>query len=80
MILSILSISQKIFEGEVKSVSVPSVEGRLQILNHHIPLVTPLKSGLVRFELVSGKRNDIPIDQGLLEVRPEGKTIVLVNF
>ena len=82
MLLSILSISQKLFEGDVKSVSAPSVEGRLQILDHHIPLIAPLKNGSVRFELLSGEKKNIPIDQGVLEVRPngKGKVIILANF
>ncbi|HHD92648.1 MAG TPA: hypothetical protein ENL06_03470 [Candidatus Portnoybacteria bacterium] len=82
MFLSILSISQKLFEGEVKSVSVPSIDGRLQILDHHIPLITPLKDGEVRFELSEGEIGKIPIDKGVVEVRPNDKEkiIILANF
>jgi len=82
MFLSILSVSKKIFEGEVKSVSVPAIEGRLQVLDHHVPLITPLRDGEVRFEFASGKIEKIPIDRGILEVRPNGrgKAIILANF
>jgi len=76
--LSISALDKKIFEGDAESLTLPGVDGELTILKNHIPLVTPLKNGQLRFK--SGKKEEkFSIKGGVLEVSPQ-KVIVLANI
>ncbi len=76
--LSIFALNKEVFVGEAKSVSVPGIEGRLQILPNHIPLVTPLREGDIVIE-GEDRRENLPITGGVLEVN-EKEVVILVNF
>lgn len=76
MKLSILALDETLFEGEAKTVSAPGVFGRLQVLEHHIPLITALKSGIIRVETEKGIR-EFEITSGVIEVRPDEINILI---
>ena len=84
--LSINALDKNIFQGEAESLTLPGVDGELTILENHIPLVTPLKAGKLRFKSGNpstgsgqGKTQEFLIKGGVLEVSPS-KVIVLVNI
>lgn len=77
MKLSILALDKTLYQDEAQSVSVPGVEGQLQALNHHVPLVTALRSGKIRVASKKGTE-EFEIEGGVLEVRPE-EINILVN-
>jgi F-type H+-transporting ATPase subunit epsilon len=52
MILEIVSPEAKLFSGEVTSVSLPGVDGSFQLLNNHAPIVSTLKEGLIKINLL----------------------------
>ncbi len=76
--LSILAIDREIFEGEAQSLTLPTQEGSIQVLEGHTPLVAVLKEGDLVIER-DGKPQVIPIAGGVLEVLQE-KVVALVNF
>ena len=76
MKLSILTIDKPLFEGEAISVSLPGIYGRLQVLEHHIPLITALKKGTVRVETSEGMQ-EFFVESGTLEVRPEEVNVLV---
>ena len=39
-----------VYEGAVKSIRLPSMEGIIQILEGHTPLITVLKEGVIEIE------------------------------
>jgi F-type H+-transporting ATPase subunit epsilon len=45
MKLNIVTPEKKIFEDEVDSVSLPTLQGEITILPHHVPLMTQIKPG-----------------------------------
>ena len=45
MNLEILTPDKKIFEGEVRSVTVPGTMGSFEILNNHAPIISTLDDG-----------------------------------
>ena len=47
MTLEILTPDKKVFEGEVKSVTVPGTLGSFEILNNHAPIISTLDDGMV---------------------------------
>jgi len=43
MKLRIITPQQKIFDDEVKQVSIPTESGEITVLPHHVPLTTVIK-------------------------------------
>ncbi len=77
--LSVFAIDRELFMGNARSVSVPGALGRMQILPHHISLVSALEEGDVAVEKEDGGKQIIPIAGGVIEVNGK-EVVVLVNF
>ncbi len=77
MYLEIVTPDQKVFEGEVISVSFPGTDGSFQVLNNHAPLLSTLKKGTIVYK---DKKNeyDVVVDGGVVEVL-NNKVIVLAE-
>lgn len=93
MTLEIVSPEAALFSGKVTSVTLPGVEGSFQILNHHAPIVSILKEGVVKivadsfafsketapkFTRVDDKTYTLAIESGTIEMN-DNKIIVLVD-
>ena len=93
MTLEIVSPEASLFKGEVTSVTLPGVNGSFQILNHHAPIVSILKEGVVKiaansfqfsketqgkFVKVDDKTYTLAIQSGTIEMN-DNKVIVLVD-
>ena len=87
MKLSIYSLQETLFEGDVTSVSLPTPLGEMTVLDHHIPLVSIISSGEIRYTLLNPKQSrgtnelieTLPFHGGILESQPESKVVVLAN-
>jgi len=77
MYLEIVTPDQKVFEGEVTSVTFPGSDGSFQILNSHAPLLSTLKKGTIIYK-DKKKEYDVMIDGGVVEVL-NNKVIVLAE-
>ncbi len=76
MYLEIVTPDEKVFEGEVVSVSLPGIRGTFQILNNHAPLISALEKGKV---LIKGEKDqELTIDGGVAEVLAN-KVVVLAE-
>jgi len=77
MNLEILTPDKKVFEGEVRSVTVPGTMGSFEILNNHAPIISTLDDGklIVR---ASGKEEVYLIKGGVVEVL-NNKVMVLAE-
>lgn len=76
MKLSILTLDKMLYQDEALSVSAPGIEGQLQVLEHHVPLITALKRGTVKVQ--AGKETkEFPVENGVLEVRPDEVNILI---
>ena len=93
MTLEIVSPETALFKGAVTSVTLPGVDGSFQILNHHAPIVSILKEGVIRiaadsfafskeaaakFTKVDEKTYTLAINSGTIEMN-DNKVIVLVD-
>ncbi len=76
MVLEIIAPDRNIFKGEAKSVIVPAVDGSLGILDHHAPLISTLKKGVV--EVAGNESHQFEINGGVVEVL-QNKVIVLAE-
>ena len=79
MELEILTPERKLFSGEVYGVQLPGINGSLEILNRHAPLVSALGAGKVKvLKDKSGAGVSYNINGGFAEVL-NNKVAVLVE-
>jgi F-type H+-transporting ATPase subunit epsilon len=78
MHLEIITPDKKIFEGEVAIVTFPGSDGSFQVLNHHAPLVSLLKDGIVEYKTAEKEVSQVAITGGVVEVL-KNKVIVLAD-
>ena len=73
----IVTPERVVFEDTVDAVVLPTVEGEITVLPHHIPLVSLLKAGEIRIKKGS---EEIPlaVSSGVIEVDGE-KVVVLAD-
>lgn len=79
MKLSIYSIQNTLFEGECEKVIAHTPEGQITILAHHIPLVTRLVGPMLTAVDRNAHSQDIPLNGGIMEVRPDSEILILVD-
>jgi F-type H+-transporting ATPase subunit epsilon len=68
ILLEIVAPEGEVFKGEVDSVSVPTYQGTITVLPHHVPLFTRLSEGEVEIRN-SGKTTTIIIAGGFCEIK-----------
>ena len=78
MTMDIVTPLGRIFEGEIKEVTFPGVEGEFGVLEGHSPLMTNLKPGVITIKKPDGKEEMIAINWGHVEVSPD-KINVLID-
>ena len=78
MKLSIYSIQRTLFEGEVESATLPTPMGEITVLDNHIPLISLVSPGSVRYTR-SGDEQSLSLAGGVLEVRTENEVVILAS-
>lgn len=75
MYLEIVSPEATLFAGEVKSVTVPGINGEFQMLKDHAPIVSLLQEGKVKID------GDISIEEDHESrfSKEDGKTTLAIN-
>jgi len=76
MKLEIVAPLGKIYEGEVKEVTLPGEDGEFGVLEGHAPLVSTLKAGVVDIKKDSGEEL-VAINWGYVEVTPNTINIIV---
>ncbi|MGB6976866.1 MAG: F0F1 ATP synthase subunit epsilon [Gammaproteobacteria bacterium] len=74
--LDIVSVEAAIFSGLVEMVVADGVMGELGIFPGHTPLLTSLKSGVIRAVLQGGREEVIYVSGGILEIQPALITVL----
>ena len=70
MHLGIYSLEKVLYRGEASSVNCPTESGEITILDHHRPLISLLKKGIIKVLDENKKEHYIPVLSGFLEVKP----------
>lgn len=52
MRLEIITPESKVFVGEVSAVQFPGLDGLFQVLNNHAPIISSLKEGVIKADLI----------------------------
>lgn len=75
MYIEIVTPEAVLFKGEVKSVSVPSVNGQFQILEHHAAVLAILEKGEIKINLNSQKQPEVYIEEKFQKTEKETITL-----
>lgn len=75
--VQILTPDKTIFSGPADAVYAPAENGDIGILEGHAAYAAALKDGIMEV-IHSGNKKEIPIIEGVLEVRESGEVIVLI--
>lgn len=77
MHVDIVSIEEMLFSGLAEFVVAPALLGEVGIYPMHVPLLTPLKGGVVRLKIPFQEEEFvIYVSGGMLEVQSYGVTIL----
>lgn len=74
--VDVVSAEAAIFSGDATFVALPGASGELGIMPRHTPLITRIKPGSVRIHLPDGSEEFIFVAGGILEVQPQGVTVL----
>ena len=73
--LEIVTPEKKVFSDDIRFIIAPGAEGELGILPMHAALITPLKTGLLKFDH-EDNRIIMTVSGGFMEVRDNRITIL----
>lgn len=79
MKLSIYSLRNILFQGEAVSFNCPTAMGEITVLDHHRPLISVLKKGLVKIKDNAQKERSFSIVSGFLEIKSTNEARLLVE-
>ena len=65
--IEIISPEKIIFSGEIKMATLPSYEGDMSILRHHISIITFLRPGIIKVQKNDGNFEEFFIQDGTVE-------------
>lgn len=68
MNLDIITPDAKIYDGDVKCVTVPGANGSFQVKYNHAPLISVLTKGDIRVETETGEQTFKALEEGVIEV------------
>lgn len=74
----IITPERVVFSEEVEQVSMMTAMGEITVLPHHLPLVTVLKPGELRYKK-NGEEKIIAVSGGFAEVKPDNSLVILAD-
>jgi len=79
MQIGVYSLQKVLYRGEAESVNCQTATGEITILEHHRPLISILRKGIIRILDKEKKEHYIPVASGFLEVRSGSEAKFLVE-
>jgi F-type H+-transporting ATPase subunit epsilon len=79
MRFQIVTPERLVFSDEIDQISMMTKDGEITIMAHHIPLVTNLKPGELRYKK-QGEEFGVAVSGGFGVVRDDGSVVVLALF
>lgn len=74
----IVTPERVLVETEVDSVTLPTQTGEITVLQNHIPLVSSLAAGEVKYK-TAGKESFFAVSGGFIEVKKNHEVVVLAD-
>jgi ATP synthase F1 epsilon subunit len=79
MRIGVYTLQKVLYQGEAESVNCQTATGEITILDHHRPLISILKKGVMKIVDRGKKEYYIPVSSGFLEVRSGEEAKFLVE-
>ncbi len=73
--LKIVTPNRILHDGEVSQISLPTPQGEVTVLPHHIPLISMISAGAIEAKADEGDVL-ISVEGGFVEVTPDGITVL----
>tara|TARA_B100000029_G_scaffold42797_1_gene39727 strand:+ start:595 stop:990 length:396 start_codon:yes stop_codon:yes gene_type:complete len=74
--VEIITPEKVIFSNDTKMVTIPSYEGDMSILTHHISIITFLRPGIIRVGKNEDKQEEFFVEDGTIEYFGENLVIL----
>ena len=74
--LEIICPEKIIFSDNVKMVMLPSYEGDMSVLKHHISIITFLRPGIIKVQKNKGDFDEFFIQDGIVEYFDDGLVVL----
>ena len=74
--LDIVSAEDSIYSGPAEFIVAPAMMGEVGVYPQHTPMLTRIKSGMVRIKAPLKDDEDIYVSGGMLEIQPDVVTIL----
>lgn len=68
-----------VFQERVASATLPTPDGEITVLPHHIPLITVVSSGVVKVRAENGDEHILAIHDGVAKVDAMGVTVLAAS-
>jgi len=77
MLVDVVSSEERIFSGKAEYIVAPAILGEVGIYPHHVPLISKLKSGVLRLQLPEQvEQMVLAISGGFLEIKDNHVTVL----
>jgi len=74
--LDIVSAEDSIYSGPAEFIIAPAVMGEVGVYPQHTPMLTRIKSGMVRIKAPLKEDEEVYVSGGMLEIQPDVVTIL----
>ena len=76
MLFSLISTTKKVLDKiEIESVIIPTINGEIQVLPHHLPVLGVTQPGILKIQHV-WRKSDYAIGAGIYEVDENGVRVI----
>ncbi len=79
MTIGVYSLQKVLYQGEAEAVNCKTAIGEITILDHHRPLISILRKGVMKIIDKEKKEHYIPVSSGFVEVRSGDEARFLVE-
>ncbi len=79
MQLEIITPEVKIFSGEARAVQFPGLDGLFQVLKNHAPIISALKEGRIKVDLINAMDIDEDASNHIV-IEESNNRIIYVNI
>ena len=77
--LEIISPEKVIFSDDTKMVTLPSYEGDMSVLKHHISIITFLRPGIIKAQRSEGNFEEFFVQDGIAEYFDDNLVVLSVS-
>lgn len=74
------TISKNVFDGEAERITIPTANGYISILDHHQPLTTIAKEGIIEIEKTDHGIQKFQIRNALIEITPNNDVTISADL